>query len=467
MSQIDVSLKAAKRFIPARLFRLLAPPYHRFLAWAAAFWYRRPSRELIVIGITGTKGKSTTVFLAGRMLEAAGHRVGWSSSLSFKVGEREWLNPYHVTMPGRFVLQRLLREMVDAGCEYAFIEVTSEAIKQFRHRHIWFDAAVFTNLAPEHIESHGGYGAYRAAKLGLFRGVAARPPKTIGGRMVPRWIAVNLDDPEAPRFLEFSVDAKYAFRILDAQFRSPDAPNILPLTARILDAVNVSVGPEGSRFRLAERDAGTFVTTPLVGAFNIANILAAAAATIGEPGMDREVVRNVAAATDVIPGRMEEIRAGQPFRVIVDLAHTPDSYRAVFAAIQAARREGDRIIAVFGSAGGGRDTWKRPELGRIAAEAADRLVITNEDPYDENPQDILQAIAAGARAERPDIPIETIPDRRSAIAAALRRARTQDAVLILGKGTEQTLVLAPGPVSWDDRVVVREELAKLGYQKEP
>lgn len=464
MVRLDSILKHIKRFIPAQVFNLFAPPYHRLLAWLAAAWYRHPSRELIVIGVTGTKGKSTTAYLAGRMLEAAGHTVGWSSSISLKVGEREWLNPWHMTMPGRFAVQKLLREMVDAGCEYAVIEVTSEAIKQFRHKHIWFDAAVFTNLAPEHIESHGSFAAYRVAKLELFRTVSKRPPKTVLGRLVPRWIAVNLDDTEAPRFLEFPVDAQYAFRILDAKFRSPDAPNILPLKARIFDAVNVSVGADGSRFRFEERDQGTFVTTPLVGAFNISNILAAAAATMGEPGMDREVVRRVAAATGSVPGRMEEIRCGQPFRVIVDMAHTPDSFRAVFSAVETMRGAGERVIAVFGSAGGGRDAWKRPEMGKIAAKHSDTLILAADDPFEEDPAQIAQAIAAGAAEAKPDLAIEIIIDRRSAIAAALKQARTHDIVLILGKGAEQTLILAGGSVTWDDRVVVREEFAKLGYQ---
>ncbi|MBI2624024.1 UDP-N-acetylmuramyl-tripeptide synthetase [Candidatus Parcubacteria bacterium] len=465
MARLDSILKIAKRFIPTPLFRWLVSPYHCSLAWAADRWYRHPSRELIVIGVTGTKGKSATVYLAGRMLEAAGHTVGWSSSISLKIGEREWLNPYHMTTPGRFKLQQLLREMADAGCEYALIEVTSEAIKQFRHRHIWFDGAVFTNLAPEHIESHGSYEQYRAAKLELFSVVSARPQKTVRGRAVPRWVAVNLDDREAPRFLEFAVDAQYAFRILDAKFRRPDAPNILPLKARIFDAVNVAVGSDGSRFRFEERDQGTFVTTSLVGVFNISNILAAAAATMGEPDMDREVVRKVAAATVSIPGRMEEIRCGQPFRVIVDMAHTPDSFRAVFGAVETMRGAGERVIAVFGSAGGGRDAWKRPEMGKIAAEYADQLMLTTDDPFDEDTNAISKAIAVGARAAKPGIPIETILDRRCAIEAALQQARTHDVVLILGKGAEQTLILAQGSVEWDDRAVVREELTKLGYGK--
>lgn len=463
MTRLDSILKTAKHFIPAPLFQWLAPPYHRFLAWLAAVWYRQPSRELIVIGITGTKGKSTTLYLAGRILEVAGHKVGWSSSLSLKIGAREWLNPYHMTMPGRFKLQRLLREMVDAGCAYALIEVTSEAIRQFRHRHIWFDAAVFTNLAPEHLEAHGSYEAYRQAKMELFRAVAHRPDKVLAqGVREPTWLVVNFDDPEAPAFLNYNVDIKSAFRIMDAKFRPPDAPNILPLKVCFLDAIDVTVGPQGSAFRIMENDVE--VRTPLVGVFNVANIMAAIGTVLGQPGVSWEIIKNVVAETKVIPGRMEEVAAGQLFRVIVDLAHTPGSFRAVFEAVRATVRAGERIIAVFGSAGGGRDKWKRPELGKIAAQYVDEIILTNEDPYDEDPQQILAAIAEGALAVKPDANPEVIEDRREAIRAAFKRARAYDTVLLLGKGTEQTMVLRGGSIPWDDRTVSREELEKLGYR---
>ncbi|MBI4099137.1 UDP-N-acetylmuramoyl-L-alanyl-D-glutamate--2,6-diaminopimelate ligase [Candidatus Parcubacteria bacterium] len=463
MSRLDSSLHTIKRFIPTPLFRLFVSFYHRFLAWLAAVWYRHPSRELIVIGITGTKGKSTTLYLAGRMLEAAGHKIGWSSSLSLKIGAREWLNPYHMTMPGRFKLQKLLREMVDAGCRYALIEVTSEAIKQFRHRHIWFDGAVFTNLAPEHLEAHGSYEAYRQAKLELFRAVAHRPDKVlVQGMREPTWLVANFDDPEAPAFLDYDVDVKSAFRIMDAKFRSPDAPNVLPLQVGFLDVVDVAVGPQGSTFRIMESDVE--LRTPLVGVFNIANIMAAIGTVVRQPGVSWEIIKRVVAETKVIPGRMEEVSAGQPFRVIVDLAHTPDSFRAVFEAVRTTVRAGERIIAVFGSAGGGRDKWKRPELGKIAAQYADEVILTNEDPYDEDPQQILAAIAEGVVAVKPGTNPETIEDRREAIRAAFKRARTYDTVLLFGKGTEQTMVFKGGSVPWDDRIAAREELEKLGYR---
>lgn len=464
-TRFDSFLKTIKRSIPAPLFGVLAPPYHRFLAWAAAVWYRHPSRELIVIGVTGTKGKSTTVHLIGRILEAAGHRVGWSSSISLKVGERERLNPYHMTMPGRFVVQRLLREMVAAGCGYAIIEVTSEAVKQFRHRHIWFDAAVFTNLAPEHIESHGSYEAYRAAKLELFRAVAERPEKRIRGTVVPRIFVVNMDDQEGPKFLELGADITTVFRIMDAKFRSPEAPNILPLRSPIVDAVDVSAGPRGSTFRISESDV--VISTPLVGIFNVSNILAATATAILQEGVTWELIKKVVAGIRGIPGRMEEVDAGQPFRVIVDFAHTPGSFRAVFQTARRTMREGEKLIAVFGATGGGRDTWKRPELGAVGAEYADHLIVTNEDPYGDDPRAIMDAIVVGVERTRPDASFEVIEDRRQAIAAALKRARTYDTVLLLGKGAERVMKVASGTVPWDDRTVAREELAKLGYRKEP
>jgi len=481
--------KLLKKLIPDWLLSL----YHWKLALLGAVVYGFPSRKIKVIGVTGTKGKSTVVMLAGKVLseiqntkspltppkggeglppfrEGGGGfspKVGWISSLTIFDGQNEVMNPFHMTMPGRFFIQKTLAQMVKNGCQYALVEVTSEGIKQSRHRFIKWAGAVFTNLAPEHLEAHGGFENYRAAKMKLFQ-AAAKNKESFG--------VYNLDDENVKWFQKYPVGKKYGYGALSKE--------ILKDHFATLVMTDVKLSASGSEFKINN----TQFKINLLGEFNVYNCAAAAAVGMACEISPEESSRALAKVL-AIPGRLELINEGQPFSVIVDLAHTPDSYEKVFRLFNELKnssspqtrgglrwgdenkniitspgpssteegRQRPRIISVFGSAGGGRDKWKRPELGRLASQYSDQLFITNEDPYDEDPLTIANEILAGCDEAKTDI----ILDRRSAIARALSLARTGDIVLILGKGTEQTYVEGNKKSAWDDRVVTREEINKL------
>jgi len=425
-----------KKLIPEWVFGV----YHWKLALLGALVYGFPSRKLKVIGVTGTKGKSTVVMLAGKVLAEDGKKVGWISSLTINDGEKEVMNPYHMTMPGRFFIQKTLAQMVRNNCEYALVEVTSEGIKQYRHKFISFAGAVFTNLAPEHLEAHGGFENYRKAKEKLFE-AAAKNENSFG--------VYNLDDENVRNFLAYEVKNRHGYALRNnSQFSSSDFQSILA-------AKNVRLSADGSEFEI--NNVG--FRTSLLGEFNVYNC--AAAAGVGQAcGVSLETISLALGKIKSIPGRLETINDGQDFAVVVDLAHTPDSYEKVFKLFRGLPH--NKIISVFGSAGGGRDKWKRPELGKIASDNSDYLIICNEDPYDESPAEICREIAAGCKKTKPEI----ILDRRAAIAKALKSAQAGDVVLVLGKGTEQTYVEGNKKISWDDREVTREEVKKLTAAKQ-
>ena len=392
-----------KKFVPKFIFSI----YHYLLALVGAIIYGFPSKKLIVIGITGTKGKSTTVVLTGKMFQEAEIKIGWVSSLTINYGKEEIMNKYHMTMPGRFFIQSALAKMVKNDCKYAIIEVTSEGIKQFRHKFIKFSGAVFTNLAPEHIEAHGSFEKYRDAKLKLFK-ATAKIKNSFG--------IYNTDDKNVEWFLKYPIKNKFKFN------------------------------PKNDK---------TDLQMNLIGDFNYANALTALTIAKSQ-GISQEIAKNALSKVKFIPGRMEEINEGQNFRVFVDLAHTPDSFEKVFKVVRQLSHH--KIISVFGAAGGGRDKWKRPELGRLALENSDVIILCNEDPYNENPESIINDIESGfSKIQNSKLEIRKIIDRREAIRKALILAQKDDIVLILGKGTEQTMVIGNNKIKWDDRNVVKEE----------
>ena len=410
--------------------------YHFILAFLGAIIYRFPAKKLEVIGITGTNGKSTVVFLISQILEAFRQaqgkkiKVAAISSIQFKIKNKVWPNPLKMTMPGRLKLQKFLHQAVKAGCQYAVLEVTSEGIKQHRHKFIGFDSAVFTNLTPEHLESHGDFDNYKTAKGKLFQSL--RP----GGKII-----VNLDDPTANYFLQFPAKEKIGYAI--------DAPSSVKVH-QLIKPKNYQLTPKGVSFLI---DHSNF-NLNLLGKFNIYNALAAITIGLAE-GVSLKEISLALGKIKGIPGRLE-IVIKKPFTVIVDYAHTPDALEKVYQTIKEVFP--GRMIGVIGAAGGGRDRWKRPELGKIADQYCDQIIITNEDPYDENPQTIIDEIAKGIRQKKP----EKILDRQQAIHRALELAQTAEVVIITGKGCESWMCLARGEkIPWDDRKIVREEFAKL------
>jgi len=447
-----------KKFIPKFLLSI----YHWLLAYVAALFYGFSSRKLIVIGVTGTNGKSTTVLMITRILEQTGFKVGSVSSLWYKIGEYEESNPLHMTMPGPWQLQKLLRQTVSTGCQYAVLEVTSEGIKQFRHCGINFDVAVLTNLSPEHIEAHGGFEKYRAAKMKLFAGLEHSRRKTIAGKKIAKIAVINLDDKNADYFLRFKADEKYGFDFENPACAEASAFNrrscLQPTKSagkqgmKIIKATNLKIREDSISFSILN----SLFLIPLAGSFNANNALAATAVAMSQD-INLETAAAALKKITSIPGRMEIIQK-EPFFVIVDLAHTPPATEKVYqTAKQLLKSSDNKIIVVFGAAGGSRDHWKRPELGRLAAQCCDKIILTNEDPYNENPQKIVDEIFSGVPREQKN-KVEQILDRRQAISRALKLAKSGNVVLLLGKGTEPNMVFADKKVSWDDRVVAREEL---------
>ncbi|MBU4369523.1 UDP-N-acetylmuramoyl-L-alanyl-D-glutamate--2,6-diaminopimelate ligase [Patescibacteria group bacterium] len=450
--------------------------YHWTLSYFAAFIYGYPSNKMIVIGVTGTSGKSTVVNLIGQILKQAGFKVGLATTFNFKIGDKEWENKQKMTMLGRFALQKLLRQMFKAGCQYAVIETSSEGIKQYRHLGINYDIGVFTNLSKEHIESHGSFEKYRKAKQEFFKHLSKCKRKKIhpvkcreaatqhflksaglfnrvNKKTINKVSVVNLDDENKEYFLKFKVDQQYGYGIKIKNQKSK---------IKIVKAEDIELNSSGSRFKVQ----GLKFTLNLLGKFNVMNALSSICVGLSQQ-IDLNICQKVLARVKQIPGRMEVINK-QPFTVIVDYAHTPDSLIKVYETIRNSKSQvtnnkqipitkiqNSKLICVLGSAGGGRDKWKRPIMGQIAEKYGDEIIITNEDPYDESPGEIINQIISGIKSKK----AIKILNRKKAIEKALSIARAGDIVIITGKGCEPWIMGPRGErIPWDDREVVREEI---------
>ncbi len=413
--------RALERLISRKLYRALVVPYHLVYTFVRALQYGFPANKLTVIGVTGTKGKSSVTEMIAASLTQAGHTVAVSSTIHFKIGDEVRPNKYKMTLPGHGFIQKFLAEAVAKGADFAVVELTSEGALQYRHLLLSLDALVFTNLEKEHLESHGGsMEKYFAAKFRIARSLSRSGKR-------PRAIISNADNVYGRRMLTLKVESHIPFMLSDAK--------------------DLSLANERSEFEYE----GTHFSLPHPGAFSVMNALAAikTAAFFRVPLATTAVAL---AGLTRIPGRAEHIDEGQKFLAVVDYAHTPDSLRALYGAYSTRRK-----ICVLGNTGGGRDTWKRPEMGCIAEEFCSEVVLTNEDPYDEDPTAILEAMAKNMK-KAPRI----ILDRTEAIRTALSLASAGDAVLITGKGTDPYIMGAGGQKTpWSDAQVVREELIKL------
>lgn len=445
-----------KKILPKSIINL----YHFLKAYLAAFIYNFPSRKIAVIGITGTKGKSTTVYLLGKILREAGEKTGWSCSISFCDGQREIPNPFHMTMPDPFIIHKVLRQMVNNGAKFAVIEVTSEGIKQYRHLGIKFNGAVLTNLQPEHIEAHGGFENYKKAKLELFKKVSAFSNQSQIS-MKPAIIVVNGDDKNAADFLNFDNVQKWIFQAVKNKF--PDhGNNYGGLTSIGYKIIEVNV--KGSLFELWFDNKKIVIKLNLAGQFNIINAVAAGTCALAL-GIKLETIKKALEKVSALPGRMEFISVGQDFIVIVDLAHTPDSFSAIFEAVKSFQKPHSKIITLFGCAGGGRDKWKRSVMGRLAAQNSDYIILTNEDPYDDPPDLIIKDIQSGIfNTQFSASNLFVILDRQMAIKKAIALAQKDDIVLLLGKGTESSMVFEKGrKIPWNEREIAQKYLKeKIG-----
>jgi UDP-N-acetylmuramoyl-L-alanyl-D-glutamate--2,6-diaminopimelate ligase len=434
------------KFIP----KLILKFYHKCLAIIAAIIYRFPSEKLIVIGVTGTNGKSTTCNLITRILEEAGFRVGMTTTVNFRIAGKEWINETKMTMLGRLGLQKMFWKMVKTGCQYAVIETSSQGIDQYRHLGINYDVVVFTNLRYEHIEAHGGFENYKRAKGKLFAKLKNQKTKVIGGKEIKKVSVLNLDDPNVNYFWQFLADVKYGFGVnLESGIKNQ--------RDRLVMAEEIDLKEDGASFVIE----GIKINQRIAGLFNIYNSLAAISVALSQ-GISLEVVKSSLEKFTGAPGRMEKINVGprQDFAVYVDYAHDPAALEAIYRALKPYVK--GRLIAVLGSAGGGRDKFKRPIMGGLADEFTDFVILTNEDPYNENPREIIDEIKKGIKNKVEGINFWQILDRREAIRKALKLAGTGDTVIITGKGREQC-IMGPGgkKIPWDERGVVREELEKI------
>ena len=431
-----------KKIIPKSLVSL----YHYLWAAGSAFCYGYPTRDMVVIGVTGTKGKTTAANFIWSVLTAAGFKTGLIGTANIRIGAEERLNPYHMTMPGRAVLQSQLSKMRKSGCTHCVIETTSEGVKQWRHLGIFYDICVFMNLSEEHLEAHGGkMENYMRAKGKIFSALKNFPKKIIAGKPAQKTIIVNFDSPYKSYYLGFWAEKKMTFGLQrGAEVRGTDI---------------VSDLEKGASFKVDQEE---FIVN-LPGEFNVVNALSAIAVAKSLDVPASFIRRGLKAVTQV-PGRMEKISAGHGFSVFVDYAHEKLSLGAILDEAENHTRKNDgRTILLLGAEGGGRDRAKRREMGKMAAGKADFVIISNVDPYDDDPKEILKDIAASAEAcgKIPGKDMFVIEDRREGIAKALSIARKNDIVLITGKGAEQSMIIGGKSIPWDDRVVVKDELNKL------
>ncbi|MCX6813076.1 MAG: UDP-N-acetylmuramoyl-L-alanyl-D-glutamate--2,6-diaminopimelate ligase [Candidatus Azambacteria bacterium] len=436
-----MSLKSKiKNFVPERFISF----YHFCLAALAAFYYGFPSKKMIVIGVTGTKGKTSAVNFIWSVLNAAGFKTGLIGTANIRIGDIEMLNKYHMTMPGRFILQGLLKKMVKAGCRYCIVETTSEGIKQWRHFGIFYDIAIFTNLSPEHLLSHGNsFEKYKAAKGEMFAALAKNDCKIINGKKIEKIIIANFDNPHKDYYLSFWADKKLTFGLSEkADFSAHGIKNT----------------PDGLEFFIGVDK----YDINILGNFNVYNVLPAI--IIGSlAGISNSKIQEGLKNLKIIPGRMEKIDEGQKFLVFVDYAHEKEGMNAVLDTVRDIAGGNGKVIVLLGAEGGGRDKAKRPVLGEISAKKADFMVISNVDPYEDDPKEICEdiAIAAEKFGKIRDQNLFVIEDRHEGIKKAISLANKNDVVLITGKGAEQSIIIGGKRYPWDDRIIVREEINKL------
>ncbi|MDE7227949.1 MAG: UDP-N-acetylmuramyl-tripeptide synthetase [Treponemataceae bacterium] len=442
------------------------------MAPVSAAFYDWPSKKLVVIGVTGTEGKSSTVSFIWQLLRRCGKKAGFISTVEYSLGGEAIANPQHQTTPEAPVIQRQLAQMLAAGCEYAVVESSSHGLSARTNRTgcIDYDCAVFMNVTLEHLEFHKTFAQYRDDKANLFRKLdECNHRKVIGGRetTVRTFGIVNLEDESAPYFAAATAHPVFGFTTGGTAGRQtgkplPPIPGDMPyLAARDITAMHNDL-----RFTVSGRqglDGGELtITAPTPGAFNAYNIMAAmlAVSRLTDTPLD-EIVPHTGRLIPIL-GRMTVIDHRQPFEVIVDYAHTPSSFETIFPPIR--KRCAGKMLCVFGS-GGERDTEKRPLQGEIAARFCDVIILADEDPRGEDPAELLAQIAAGAekagKVRGKDLLI--IPDRPTAIRRALSLAGTGDIVLLLGKAHENSIIYKDHIMPYDEISEAEHALGEMGY----
>lgn len=455
---------------------------HFFYAFYGAIRFGFPSEKLLVIGITGTSGKTSTIHFLRQVLEQAGFKVGSLSTADFYIDGELKLNDKKMTMVGRYFIQEKLREMVNKKCDIAIVETTSEGYLQHRHKFINYDLMALTNLYPEHIEAHGGFENYKRAKLGIFEYVAKCKRKSchaefisasqkilkqVQDDIIPKTAVVNGKSEYADEFLQYDFDRKIVFGQIPplvgevpaqagggVQVSNTNPLSISPYEGEGLNKVQTS--KDGLQFTLNN----TQYFAPLYGEHNAEN-LACVVAITKSLNISEEKIKQAIAQIKSPPGRIEFIKEAEErgFQVIVDYAFEPVALQKLYEVV--ALLQPKRVIHVCGSTGGGRDKARREPIGKLVGKKADIFIVTDEDPYDEDPLEIIKQVSAGAQAVGKKIGenLFEILDRKEAIEKAILLTQTGDLILITGKGSEQKMCTAGGQmIDWDDREVVRKFL---------
>ncbi len=431
-----------KKLIPQSLKNI----YHLFQAIWANVWFGWPTRKLIVIGITGTDGKTTTCQMVTRILEEAGNpvkpdgygarKVAMASTINFRINGKEEKNLSHLTTLSAFAVQKFARQAVEAGCEYLVLETSSHALDQQRVWGINYKTAVITNVTREHLDYHKTMENYREAKAKLFHHAQIA--------------IVNADMINPEEFLQYNNKEKYTYSIKDTKNKIQETNKSQSIVAE-----NIKLGIGASEFTVKDQKFALH----LIGDFNIENALAAISVGVAE---DISLATCASALEKIsgVPGRMEYVPNDRDLNILVDFALTPDALEKLYALLVRIKKPAARVIAVFGACGE-RDRGKRPIVGEVVSRFADFVIVTNDDLFHEDPAQIIADIVAGIKSKEENNNFWIIPDRRAAIAKALQLAQSDDIIAVTGMGAEETMVVGDQKIPWNDRVAILEELAKM------
>ena len=470
MSLCSYNLDKMKKLIPQAIKNI----YHLFQAILANFWFGFPSRKIKIIGITGTNGKTTVCQMVAKILEETGFPVAMASTINFKIGKKEWVNKTKFTTLSSWKVQEFISEAVEKGCRYLVLETSSHSLDQNRVWGVQYQTAVITNVTREHLDYHKNMDRYRKVKTGLFKKAK---------------IAIVTLDMEKPEdFLKISAknyvfSTKYnvsssRYNVLQNKYNSLE----------LISAEDIKLEANKSSFIIHD----TLFMLHLLGEFNIENALAAISVGVSE-NIPKEKIKSALEKIQSIPGRLESIFSDRGFRIIVDYAVTPDSLEKLYALIKNINNQSGKIIAVFGACGE-RDRGKRPLMGEIVSQNADYVILTNEDPYNEEPMGIINEIFSGIiktennlradfkgssnfqfpisnfqsnqndqnkKLKTEGINVFRILDRREAIKKALQIAKPNDFIIVTGKGAEETMAIGDKRIPWNDKKVIQEVLQEL------
>lgn len=419
-----------KKLIPQKIKNI----YHLLQAVLANIRFGFPSRKLKVIGVTGTDGKTTTTQMITKILEEAGKKVALASTINFKIGQKEWTNFSHFTTLSAFAVQKFIKQAVEKDCEYLVLETSSHSLDQYRVWGIDYKTAVITNITREHLDYHKTMESYRQAKRKLFNNAEVA--------------VVNLDMENPEKFLECNAKKILGYSLKKNQNKFQN----LDTKPETIVAENIDLEIDKSMFAVGNQK----FTLNIPGDFNIENALAAISVGVSE-NIDLEICSRGISKISNIPGRMEYISNERGLNILVDFALTPDALKKLYSLLAKIKKPEAKIIAVFGACGE-RDRGKRPIIGEIVSQYADLVIVTNDEPYHEDPMQIIQEIVGGIKNKKEGENFFIIPDRREAIKKALHLSVSGDVLAITGMGAEESMIVGDKKIPWNDKKVILEEL---------